>query len=64
MSLALERKTSAPLWQPGFFDHLMRSDESYAQKWDYVRENPVRHGLVPASDAWPYQGEIVRIDRA
>ena len=23
-------------WQPEFFDHLMRSAESYAEKWDYV----------------------------
>jgi hypothetical protein len=29
-------------WQKGFFDHLLRSGESYSQKWDYVRENPVR----------------------
>jgi putative transposase len=53
-----------PLWQEGFFDHLMRSDESYAQKWNYVRENPVRKGLVEAVAHWPYAGEIVRIDRA
>ena len=33
-------------WQPGFFDHLLRSDESYAQKWDYVWRNPVRAKLV------------------
>jgi hypothetical protein len=25
---------------------LIRNTESYAQKWDYVRENPVRAGLV------------------
>jgi len=36
----------SPHWQRGFFDHVLRSDESYAEKWDYVRENPVRHGLV------------------
>jgi putative transposase len=64
ISVVLERETSAPLWQPGFFDHLMRSDESYALKWEYVRNNPVRHGLVTTSEDWPYQGEIVRIDRA
>jgi len=52
------------LWQPGFFDHLLRNDESYAQKWEYVRENPVRAGLVHCSEDWPYQGEIVYIDRA
>lgn len=51
-------------WQPGFFDHLLRNDESYAQKWNYVRENPVRAGLARTSDEWPYQGEIVYIDRA
>jgi len=52
------------LWQPRFFDHLLRNDESYAQKWEYVRENPVRAGLVHCSEDWPYQGEIVHIDRA
>ena len=50
-------------WQPGFFDHLLRSDESYAQKWDYVRQNPVRAGLVKFAEDWPYQGEVVGIDR-
>lgn len=51
-------------WQPGSFDHLLRSDESYAAKWHYVRQNPVRVGLVACADDWPYAGEIVRIDRA
>jgi putative transposase len=51
-------------WQPGFFDHLLRNDESYAQKWEYVRQNPVRAGLVESAEDWPYQGEIVYIDRA
>jgi putative transposase len=50
-------------WQPGFFDHILRNDESYGQKWKYVRENPVRAGLVAGAEQWPYQGEIVYIDR-
>jgi REP element-mobilizing transposase RayT len=45
-------------WQREFFDHLLRSSESYGAKWEYVRQNPVRAGLVPTPDAWPYQGEI------
>ena len=52
------------LWQPGFFDHVLRSNESYAEKWNYVRDNPVRAGLVKTVDEWPYQGEIIVIDRA
>jgi REP element-mobilizing transposase RayT len=51
-------------WQPGFFDHLLRNDESYSQKWNYVRENPVRAGLVATADEWPHAGEIIYIDRA
>lgn len=51
------------VWQPGFFDHLMRSSESYHEKWAYVSENPVRAGLVRQAADWPYQGEIVYIDR-
>jgi putative transposase len=48
-------------WQPGFFDHLLRNAESYGEKWRYVRENPVRAGLVAHPEAWPYAGEIVAL---
>jgi len=50
-------------WQPGFFDRLLRRDESYAQKWDYVWRNPVRAKLVGRPEDWPYQGEVHMIDR-
>ena len=51
------------IWQRGFFDHLLRNAESYAQKWHYVRENPVRAGLMEKPEDWPFAGEIVDIDR-
>jgi putative transposase len=46
------------IWQKSFFDHLLRSSESYSEKWDYVRNNPVRAGLVAQPDDWPYSGHI------
>ena len=61
ISVALQ---SPKLWRPGFFDHILRSNESYSEKWKSVRENPVRAGLVKSVDDWPYQGQIVLIDRA
>lgn len=61
---APERKRDNQPWQEGFFDHVLRSDESYDAKWDYVRSNPMRAGLVRTPDEWPFQGAIVRIDRA
>ena len=48
----------APHWQKGFFDHVMRSADSFSQKWDYVRANPVRAGLVAQPDEWPDQGVL------
>jgi putative transposase len=41
-------------WQSGSFDHLLRSDESTQEKWDYMRANPVRAGLVKRWEDWPY----------
>ena len=49
---------TAPLWQPAFFDHVLRSDESRSEKWRYVRENPVRAGLVARCEDWPYAGSV------
>jgi putative transposase len=36
-------------WQRGCFDRLLRSDENLRNKWIYVQDNPVRHGLVQKS---------------
>jgi putative transposase len=41
-------------WQAGCFDRLLRSDESAQMKWEYMRENPVRAGLVKRWGEWPY----------
>lgn len=45
-------------WQVDHWDRRLRSDESYEEKWLYVRNNPVRAGLVNHADEWPYQGEL------
>jgi putative transposase len=57
-----EQATKPPHWQKGFFDHLLRSEESSIEKWEYVRLNPVRAGLVSDACHWPYQGEIAILE--
>lgn len=52
------RGVEGPHWQKGFFDHVLRSEESFEQKWRYVFQNPVRAGLVTKAEEWPDQGEI------
>ena len=48
----------SPFWQHRFFDHVIRSRTSYAEKWVYVRQNPVRAGLALTPEAWPHAGHI------
>jgi len=40
---------------------VLRSSESYSEKWYYVRENPVRGKLVKQWQEWPYVGEIFEL---
>ena len=51
-------ETEKPVWQRAAWDRQLRSGESYAEKWHYVRQNPVRHQLVSDAKRWPYQGEL------
>jgi len=50
--------TSPPVWQAAFFDRVMRHEKEGAEMWNYVRENPVRAGLVRNAGDWPYAGAI------
>lgn len=47
-----------PIWQQSFWDTQLLQGDSYAEKWHYVKTNPVRQGLVKHSNDWKYQGEI------
>ena len=45
-------------FQSGNWDTRMRSENAYEEKWNYVRQNPIRAGLVTSVDDWPYQGVV------
>ena len=45
------------MWQEGYFDHRLRSDERGTQvsaKLNYIRENPVAAGLCVRAEGWPW----------
>ena len=60
----VEEGLQKPIWQRGFFDHIVRHNESYREKWQYVFANPMRAGLIDNAEEWKFAGEIVIIDRA
>jgi len=40
------------------WDTQMRDPDHYARKLEYMALNPVRRGLVTASEQWPYRGRM------
>ena len=42
-------------WQSNFFEARVRDRAALVEKRDYIRQNPVRKGLVAHPDDWPYQ---------
>ena len=51
-------KLDRTVWQRDCWDTQMRNYDHYVEKRSYVRENPVRKGLVARTEDWPYQGEL------
>ena len=39
---AATRKAGFPLWQKGFYDHVIRGESDYLDTWNYIYGNPLR----------------------
>lgn len=44
----------ARLWQPRFWEHMIRNDHDRTVHADYLHFNPVKHGLTSRVSDWPY----------
>lgn len=42
------------VWEEESFDHILRSDESLEEKCQYIRENPVKAGLVERAEDYQW----------
>ncbi|BAU72594.1 Transposase [Metapseudomonas furukawaii] len=52
------RNRSGRLWQKGFHDHALRSDEDVKTVARYVVANPLRAGLVERLADYPFWNAI------
>jgi REP element-mobilizing transposase RayT len=44
------------LWQPGFFDHVVRNEKDFNANLNYIAFNPVHSGYVTQPYFYPYTG--------
>ena len=49
-------------WQRNFFDHRLRHDESGEEKARYIRQNPVRAGLISPNARWQFMIDESQLD--
>ena len=46
------------LWQPRYYDHIVRAEEDLRAIAEYILNNPVRKGLVKHAEDWPWSGHM------
>ena len=46
------------LWQPRYYDHIVRAEEDLLAIAQYILVNPVRKGLVEQAEEWPWSGQV------
>jgi putative transposase len=54
----LNRKGS--IWQAGFYDYILDSEEMLLSRIRYVEENPVRKGIVEYAEDYKYSSARYR----
>jgi putative transposase len=54
ISQSRQRKNERGIWQRRFWEHLIRNDEDYSHRFDYIHYNPVKHHWVKRVRDWPY----------
>ncbi|MGH8353349.1 MAG: REP-associated tyrosine transposase [Pseudomonas sp.] len=52
--LTASSRREAKVWQPRFWEHLVRDEQDFAAHVDYIRLNPLKHGLVRQVVDWPH----------
>jgi putative transposase len=57
------RRNTAPIWQPRFFDHILRTRGEFDETLEYMHENPVKQALVENSLDWKWSSARWFADR-
>jgi putative transposase len=51
------RGTKGALWQEESYDRIVRDHNEYLEKWQYLRNNPVKAGLCHSPEDYPFLWE-------
>jgi REP element-mobilizing transposase RayT len=49
---AIARRSNGPVWQPRYFDFVLRKAGDFWDKLEYIHQNPVEAGLAETPESW------------
>jgi len=52
--LKKQKVVSCSFWRQGYYKHVIRNEKDWLEKAQYVTNNPVKAGLAPSAEAYPY----------
>jgi len=53
-SSSRKKRREQSVWQRRLWEHRIRDDGDFQRHCDYIRYNPVKHGLCSAPKQWPF----------
>jgi REP element-mobilizing transposase RayT len=53
-SVNKSRRRTGPVWQDERYDRWLRDEDEFAEKWQYIADNPVKAGLAPEASAYKW----------
>ena len=54
-----KQRTGRRLWQPSYYEHVLRNEEDTWSVARYIVENPLTEGLAARADEYPFLGSCV-----
>jgi putative transposase len=49
-----QRREQGSLWQAESYDRIVRDEAEFLEKWQYIRNNPIKIDLAPSSEEYPW----------
>ena len=54
LKISQHRGTKGTIWQDERYDRIMRDEAEFLEKWQYIRNNPVKVGLSETAEEYPW----------
>ncbi len=54
LKISQQRGTKGTIWQDERYDRIVRDEAEFLEKWQYIRNNPVKVGLCQTPEEYPW----------